>query len=214
MPGQGSKLTWIFHQTGATSRYPWPKSQFSRFFCLCTSEKRKGNEGRTIYSCWGLKKNINTRYHFPCKRTKSENKTQVKKHIKARKLLFRFCYKIKHIYDQFGNSHHLATGNEPWEKKKKSNDKEKWNANAQLINEDKWIMKTILVICWTRNKSITMDEEIWLLQFKWTEVLYEVAFIIHKTANILMLSRNVIALVNWHGKTTWHGSLLFIFQNK
>lgn len=85
-------------------------------------------------------------------------------------------------------------------KKKKSNDKEKWNANAQLINEDKWIMKTTLVICWAWNESITMDEEIWLLQFKWTEVLYEVVFIIYKIANILMLSRNIIALVNLHGK--------------
>lgn len=36
--------------------------------------------------------------------------------------------------------------------------------------------------CWTRNKNIAMDEEIWLLLFKWTEVLHDVAFIIHKTA--------------------------------
>lgn len=45
-------------------------------------------------------------------------------------------------------------------------------------------MKTVLVIHWTRNKNIAMDEELWLLLlFKWTEVLHEVAFIIHETAN-------------------------------
>jgi len=39
-------------------------------------------------------------------------------------------------------------------------------------------MKTILVIHWTRNKNIAMDEEIrFLLLFKWTEVSHEVTFI-------------------------------------
>lgn len=37
-------------------------------------------------------------------------------------------------------------------------------------------MKTTLVICCVQNESITMDAEIWSLQFKWTEVLYEVHY--------------------------------------